>query len=144
GPYGSAHALFLPILEYGKKYDCTITKTADGGPAAQLAAPEGYEVQAAAEFLEAAKGWTLPGGEAERAHIAGVALAIVDNLIACDALVLGGGPGWGLDYAWDAFQDGTTNPAFTAYAWETGMATLGIVRLARAIKDDPKLAAYAP
>jgi hypothetical protein len=33
-----------------------------------------------------------------------------------------GGDGWGLDKAWDAFGDGTTNPATTVYAFQTGLA----------------------
>lgn len=33
-----------------------------------------------------------------------------------------GGDGWGLDAAWDAFGDGTTNPATTVYAFQTGLA----------------------
>ncbi len=34
-----------------------------------------------------------------------------------------GGSGWGLDRAWDAFSDGTTNAANTVYAFQTGLAT---------------------
>ncbi|MBI5514682.1 MAG: hypothetical protein HY909_12980 [Deltaproteobacteria bacterium] len=33
-----------------------------------------------------------------------------------------GGSGWGLTAAFDAFGDGTTNPADTVYAFETGLA----------------------
>ncbi len=33
-----------------------------------------------------------------------------------------GGDGWGLDKAWDAFGDGTTNPTTTVYAFQTGLA----------------------
>jgi hypothetical protein len=33
-----------------------------------------------------------------------------------------GGLGWGLDDPWDAFGDGTTNPATTVYAFQTGLA----------------------
>jgi hypothetical protein len=138
GPYGSAYAILRYDLDYGKKYDCT----ADGGFG--ISAGEGYMVQAAARFLVAARGWALPGGEADRAHIAETALAIVDNEIACDSRVLGGGPGWGLDYAWDAFGDDSGNPAYTEYAWQTGMVVRGIVDIATAIAGDAKLSAYAP
>ncbi|HEX9038911.1 MAG TPA: hypothetical protein VF808_18155 [Ktedonobacterales bacterium] len=31
--------------------------------------------------------------------------------------------GWGLPGAWDAFQDGTTNPANTVYAFQTGLVS---------------------
>lgn len=31
------------------------------------------------------------------------------------------GDGWGLRESWDAFSDGTTNPASTAYAFQTGL-----------------------
>jgi len=36
------------------------------------------------------------------------------------------GPGFGLGREWDAFQDGSVNPATTAYVWESGLAALGI------------------
>ena len=51
-------------------------------------------------------------------------------------------PGWGLDYAWDAFQDGTINPAYTEYAFQDGAAINGLVRIAQVILDHPDL--FAP
>jgi hypothetical protein len=34
------------------------------------------------------------------------------------------GPGWGLSEAWDAFQDGSVNPASTVYSYTTAIAGL--------------------
>jgi hypothetical protein len=137
GTYGSANALFLSILDYGLKYDLAKDYTLLGG--------EAYEIQAAATFLRAGRGRDLPGGEAERLHVADTALKIAANAIAYDGLVkpIADAPGWGRPDAWDAFSDNTQNPPFTNYAWDTGLTVRALVDLGVAILADPKLATYA-
>lgn len=53
-----------------------------------------------------------------------------------------GGAGWGLDMAWDAFGDGSTNPASTVYAFQTGLAIWCLVEAADAL-DAPSYRALA-
>lgn len=50
------------------------------------------------------------------------AKSIADYLVTHKDDLNEGLTGWGLSYAWDAFQDGTTNPAFTKYAFQTSIA----------------------
>jgi len=133
GPYGSAYSVLLAVLEYGKKYDVKSDYRLEGA--------EAYLVEASARLLHAGRGKTLPGGDADRKIIVDQALAMVDNYLTVDSMVLGGGPGWGLPDAWDAFGDGTQNPPWTEYAWETGLAVRAMVDLAAELLADP--VAYA-
>lgn len=48
----------------------------------------------------------------------------LDQLWASRYLSGTGQPGFGLDYAWDAFSDGSTNPVDTIYAYTTATAAL--------------------
>jgi hypothetical protein len=50
-----------------------------------------------------------------------------------------GRPGWGLPYAWDAFGDGTTNPADTVYTYTTAMAALAFLDGYVALGDSTQL-----
>lgn len=50
-----------------------------------------------------------------------------------------GRPGWGLTYAWDAFGDGTTNPADTVYTYTTAMAALAFLDGYVALGDSAQL-----
>ena len=51
----------------------------------------------------------------------------IAELEASSGRTRGGGPAFGLPDAWDAFGDGSVNPAFTAYTWQSGMVALGAV-----------------
>lgn len=46
-----------------------------------------------------------------------------------------GGYGWGLDFAWDAFGDGTKNSVDTVYAFQTGLATWCLAEAASVTGD---------
>jgi hypothetical protein len=46
------------------------------------------------------------------------------------------GPSYGLGYAWDAFQDGSTDPANTTYTYTTMVAALAFLDVADALDDD--------
>jgi len=81
--------------------------------------------------LWAARGYDLPSRDA----LVDLALGEIDELQAADDRVLSGGPAFGLPEAWDAFGDGSTNPAYTAYTWQSGMAALGVARIARYLVD---------
>jgi hypothetical protein len=48
----------------------------------------------------------------------------------------GGGVGWGLPFAWDAFQDGSTNPASTIYGITTAIAVRGLLDVYGLTKDE--------
>jgi len=92
-------------------------------------AAQGYVLQAIGELLWDARDYALP----QRDALIDAALGEVAELQAASDQVLGGGPGFGLDEAWDAFGDGSTNPAFTAYTWQSGMVALGVAKLVRVL-----------
>lgn len=94
-------------------------------------AGQGYVLQAIGELLWAARDYELP----ERDALIDAALGEIAELQAADDQVLGGGPGFGLDEAWDAFGDGSTNPAYTAYTWQSGMVALGVAKIARVLDE---------
>lgn len=50
-----------------------------------------------------------------------------------------GSVGYGLGYAWDAFQDGTTNPASTIYTYTSMVSALALIEGAEAVSDDTYL-----
>jgi hypothetical protein len=123
GPYPSALALLVDAIRYNARYDT--------GSTYSHSAAQGYVLQATALLLEDSLGHALPGGEPTRDELARIALDEIDELRADDDRVTSGGPAFGLDEAWDAFGDGSTNPAFTAYTWQSGMVALGAAHLAR-------------
>jgi hypothetical protein len=128
GPYPSALALIQrSIASNVRALDSSATFTES--------AAQGYLLQAIARFLQAARGREFPGGEAARDALVTTAIAEVDELVAGSTRVVGGAPGYGLDAAWDAFGDGSTNPAFTNYAWQTGMVATGVGELLLYLRD---------
>jgi len=102
------------------------TSTSYGHSAAQ-----GYVLQAIGELLWHARDYEL----AEREALIDAALVEIDELEASADMVVGGGPAFGLEDAWDAFGDGSTNPAFTAYTWQSGMVALGVAKIVRVLDD---------
>ena len=107
-------------------------------------AAQGYVLQAIGELLWASRGEDLPW----QADLIQTALGEIAELQAADDLVVGGGPGFGLEDPWDAFGDGTTNPAFTAYTWQSGSVAYGVAKVARAMAalehdDADEVLAYA-
>lgn len=128
GPYPSALALIQrSIISNARALDSSATFTES--------AAQGYLLQAIARFLQAARGREFPGGEGARDALVTTAIAEVDELIAGSTRVAGGAPGYGLDAPWDAFGDGSTNPAFTNYAWQTGMVATGVGELLLYLRD---------
>jgi len=122
GPYPSALTVLLDSIES----NC---ESLDTGSNYKHSAAQGYVLQATAGLLSAAWGYELPGGEDTRDLLVELALTEIEELIPVAGKVVGGGPGFGLADAWDAFQDGSTNPAYTAYSWQSGMVALGIAEL---------------
>ncbi|MCB9755278.1 MAG: hypothetical protein H6713_35510 [Myxococcales bacterium] len=122
GPYPSALELLLASLESN-------AASLDTQANYSQSAGQGYVLQATAALLEAARGRALPGGEDTRDELVALALGELEELMAVADLVVGGGPAFGLEDAWDAFGDGSTNPAYTAYSWQSGMVALGIAEL---------------
>lgn len=102
------------------------TSTSYGHSAAQ-----GYVLQAIGELLWHAREYDLP----EREALIDAALVEIDELEASADMVVDGGPAFGLEDAWDAFGDGSTNPAFTAYTWQSGMVALGVAKIVRVLDD---------
>ncbi len=94
-------------------------------------AAQGYVLQAIGELLWHARDYDLP----EREALVDAALVEIDELQASADLVEDGGPAFGLEEAWDAFGDGSTNPAFTAYTWQSGMVALGVAKIVRVLED---------
>lgn len=93
--------------------------------------PHGIASLAAAIATTSAQGWDDPE-----------ALALLDRVL---AMRLPSG-GWGLGYAWDAFRDGTTNPADTTYGvtlYQVGSVLYRAIEAGRHEYDDA-LAALEP
>ncbi|MEO7001768.1 MAG: hypothetical protein ABI068_08100 [Ktedonobacterales bacterium] len=55
------------------------------------------------------------------------ATTIADYLVQNGALESAGKIGWGLTYAWDAFGDGTTNPANQMYGFQTALVSRALL-----------------
>lgn len=129
GPYPSAHDLLLASVEhFADRFDPRAHYEDVLGSA--------YVVQVAARFLAATHDAELPGGEEERRRLVELALAEVDQLAAVADQVVQGAPGWGLGSTFDAFQDGSVNPRFTNYAWQTGMIARGLMDLAHVLEAE--------
>ncbi len=56
-----------------------------------------------------------------------VATQIADYLVQHDALAHDGRLGWGLPAAWDAFGDGTVNPRYQVYAFQTALVSWALL-----------------
>ncbi len=107
------------------------TEALDTSSSYTHSAGQGYVLQAIGELLWAAREYDLDA----RDSLIEAALGEVAELQASADQVVGGGPGFGLPDAWDAFGDGSTNPAFTAYTWQSGMVALGVAKIARVLVD---------
>ena len=104
-------------------------------------ASQGYLLQAMGEIL-----WhTRDHAFEPRDEIVATALEEIEELQAVADRVVGGGPAYGLDRAWDAFGDGSENPAFTAYTWQSGTTALGVAKVARYLQhvEHPRAAETA-
>ncbi len=124
GPYPSLTTQAIDSML--SNTDALDTSTSYGHSAAQ-----GYVLQAMGELLWHARDYDLP----EREALIDAALVEIDELQASADMVVGGGPAFGLEDAWDAFGDGSTNPAFTAYTWQSGMVALGVAKIVRVLDD---------
>ncbi len=92
-------------------------------------AGQGYVLQAIGEVLWDAR----DHGFAERDELITLALDEIEELRASADRTTGAAPAFGLPDAWDAFGDGSTNPTFTAYTWQSGMVALGVAKIARVL-----------
>jgi hypothetical protein len=90
-------------------------------------ANQGYVLQAMGEILWHTRDYAF----AARDEIVALALEEIEELRAASGRVVGGGPAYGLERVWDAFGDGSENPAFTAYTWQSGSVALGVAKVAR-------------
>ncbi len=124
GPYESLLTIAIDsMLANAQALDTSTTYDHSAG--------QGYLLQAIGELLWAARAHELP----MRDELVAAALGEIAELQAADDQIAGGGPGFGLDEAWDAFGDGSTNPAFTGYTWQSGMVALGVAKIARVLDD---------
>lgn len=124
GPYPSLLTMATDsMISNAESLDTSTTYSHSAG--------QGYLLQAIGELL-----WDARNHELDRRdELIDAALGEIAELEASADQVLGGGPGFGLDEAWDAFGDGSTNPAFTAYTWQSGMVALGVAKIARVLVD---------
>jgi hypothetical protein len=116
GPYPSARDILIRGIRAS-------AKSLDTSKNYSQSAAQGYTLQAIGTFLSATKGRFLP----EREELIGLAFGEIDELMDAANQTEDGEPGYGLADAWDAFDDGSTNPAYTCYAWQTGMVAIGMV-----------------
>ncbi|MCH9688986.1 MAG: hypothetical protein K0V04_46565 [Deltaproteobacteria bacterium] len=123
GPYPSALTMAIDSMESG-------AAALDTSTTYDHSAAQGYLLQAIGELLWAARDHQLDRRDA----LVAAALEEIEQLAAADDQIVGGGPGFGLTDAWDAFGDGSTNPAFTGYTWQSGMVALGVAKVARVLE----------
>ncbi|MBL4684632.1 MAG: hypothetical protein JKY37_08600 [Nannocystaceae bacterium] len=124
GPYPSLLSLAVDsMLANAESYDTSANFS--------HSAAQGYVLQAIGELLWDAREHDLESRDA----LIEAALAEIAELEASADQVVGGGPAFGLSEAWDAFGDGTINPAYTAYTWQSGMVALGVAKIARVLGD---------
>ncbi len=122
GPYASLTQMLVRSLRSNaRSLDTSATYTHSAG--------QGYVLQAIGELLWAARDYDLP----ERDELIDLALGEIDELERASDRARGSGPGFGLPDAWDAFGDGSVNPAMTAYVWQSGMVALGVVKILRVL-----------
>ncbi len=132
GPYPSALGMLDASLDAAfAAYD---TSTSYSHSAAQ-----GYTLQSVGALLRVSEEHLLPGGSARQVALVTAALDEIDELRLAADQVLSGGPAFGLSDAWDAFGDGTENPAYTAYTWQSGMVAVGIAEVLRFATRHPEL-----
>ena len=87
----------------------------------------GYALQGMATFLKHAQYSSLPGGEATRDRIVELAITEITELLDVSTSVSGTVPSFGAHQEMTIF--GRQVPAYTPFAWQTGMAALGIVSI---------------
>ena len=119
--------LLVRSLKHGSAY-------ADTSQRYEQSAAQGYWLAAVAEVLSSDHpAYT----EAVKSDLLEHAWIEIDELVAAQGQVNGGGPAFGIDYAYDAFSDGSENPAFTAYTWNSGMISWGTMRFLHAASEYP-------
>lgn len=124
GPYRSLLTMYVDsVRSNAGALDTSTTYAHSAG--------QGYLLQAIGEVLWAARDFALT----ERDELIMLAIGEIAELEASASLARGGGPAFGLTDAWDAFGDGSTNPAMTAYTWQSGMVALGVAKIARVLED---------
>lgn len=132
GPYPSAIELFTRNVDVMlHAYDATVDYA--------HSAEDGYALQAAATWLQLSERYRLPGGLEARRALLRQCLDKIEGLQSVADKVIGGGPAFGLERSFDAFQDGSVNPPMTAYAFQSGTIALGIAQIltyARTAADD--------
>lgn len=84
----------------------------------------------------------LPGKTIEHAMAFALIASAGSNLsdektsrTAADWLVKNSRPGWGLGFAWDAFNDGSENPATTVYGITTALGARGLLDVFERYRD---------
>lgn len=124
GPYASALTILVDsLLSNAASLD---TSARYGESAAQ-----GYLLQGIGELLWASRDASLYSRDA----LIVAALGEIDELERSADRTTGAAPAFGLTDAWDAFGDGSVNPAYTAYTWQSGMVALGVAKIARVLVD---------
>jgi hypothetical protein len=122
GPYRHCFAMFVASVERNAANLNTKKKYSNS-------ASQGYLLQAIGELIWSARIFELP----ERERLIAIALSEIAELRGAASLTTGAAPGFGKDKIWDAFNDGSKNPAFTAYAFQSGMVALGVAKIARVL-----------
>lgn len=122
GPYASALTLLVDsLLSNAESLDTSENYAQSAG--------QGYLLQAIGELLWASRDATLDARES----LIDAALGEIDELQRAADRTTGAAPAFGLVDAWDAFGDGSENPAYTAYTWQSGMVALGVAKIARVL-----------
>ncbi|MEZ4446877.1 MAG: hypothetical protein R3B72_47800 [Polyangiaceae bacterium] len=124
GPYASALSMLDDSIDAG--FDAYDTSTTYSHSAAQ-----GYVLQTVGAYLDVSLRFEIPGADMRRRELLSGALDEIDELMLASDEVSSGGPAFGLADAWDAFGDGSVNPAYTAYTWQSGMVALGVAEILR-------------
>jgi len=129
GPHENGTALLIRSLRYSLPND--FERHGSYRPAAQ-----GYALRALAWILE--KGESIPDIGAARKELVENGLSRLRHLESIQDRVVGGGPAFGYVKEFDAFGDGSVNPAFTAYTFQSGTVLWGATHFVGYLADHPE------
>lgn len=124
GPYTSALTMLVDSL-------LSNAASLDTSARYSESAAQGYLLQGIGTLLWASRDATLDA----RDDLIVAALGEIEELERAADQTTGAAPAFGLVDAWDAFGDGSTNPAYTAYTWQSGMVALGVAKIARVLVE---------
>ncbi len=124
----SASALNAPSSPYIRMIEASADVIVDANPTRHINSSDPFGILAyQGSALARAARLVASSDPARSQRYASVAIAIANYLVSHDAISLNLQPGWGRPAAWDAFGDGSVNPPYQVYAFQTGLASQALL-----------------